>query len=120
MEENEDIRNEMRKYKITVSEILKFIPNFSHTTRIYIGFIGSTALVIPGISGSMLLLIFGYYNPIVSMITDYLFKLRNVGKSVLVLGLIHSCPCAYQNKQRANQGFVRRESESRCKMRCKI
>lgn len=35
MEENEDIRNEMRKYKITVSEILKFIPNFSHTTRIY-------------------------------------------------------------------------------------
>lgn len=34
MEENQDIREELRKYKISYSELLKFIPNFSHTTRI--------------------------------------------------------------------------------------
>ncbi len=51
-----------------------------------IGIIGSTALVVPGISGSMLLLILGYYNPIVDMITDYFFKGREIGKSILVLG----------------------------------
>lgn len=34
MEENEDIRNEMRKFKITYADILKYIPNFSHTQRI--------------------------------------------------------------------------------------
>lgn len=50
-----------------------------------IGLVGSTALVVPGISGSMLLLIFGYYNPIVSLMTDHLFKGRDVGQSVAVL-----------------------------------
>ena len=34
MEENEDIRNELKKYKIPYSAILRYIPNFSHTTRI--------------------------------------------------------------------------------------
>lgn len=34
MEENQDIRNELRKYKISYSAILKYIPNFSHATRI--------------------------------------------------------------------------------------
>ena len=50
-----------------------------------IGLIGSSALVVPGISGSMLLLIFGYYNPIVSLMTDNLFKGQNVGQSIAVL-----------------------------------
>ena len=34
MEENEDIRNELRKYKISYAELLKYITNFSHTARI--------------------------------------------------------------------------------------
>ena len=50
-----------------------------------IGVVGSSALVIPGISGSMLLLILGYYNPIVELITEHLFKFRDVGVSILVL-----------------------------------
>ena len=53
-----------------------------------IGIIGSAALVVPGISGSMLLLIFGYYNPIVRLATDHLFKGRDVGQSILVLGIV--------------------------------
>ncbi len=52
-----------------------------------VGLIGSVALVVPGISGSMLLLILGYYNPIINMVTEHLFKLQDVGKSVLVLGV---------------------------------
>lgn len=54
---------------------------------VLIGLIGSAALVVPGISGSMLLLIFGYYNPIVNMMTDHLLKFKDVGISILVLGL---------------------------------
>lgn len=50
-----------------------------------IGLVGSAALVVPGISGSMLLLIFGYYNPIVSLMTDHLFKGRDMGQSIAVL-----------------------------------
>lgn len=34
MEENEDIRELLRKYKISYTAILKYIPNFSHTSRI--------------------------------------------------------------------------------------
>ena len=34
MEENEDIRNELRRYKISYSSLLKYITNFSHTARI--------------------------------------------------------------------------------------
>lgn len=52
-----------------------------------VGLIGSVALVVPGISGSMLLLILGYYNPIINVITEHLFKMQDMGKSVLVLGV---------------------------------
>lgn len=50
-----------------------------------IGLVGSAALVVPGISGSMLLLIFGYYNPIVNIATNHLLKGKDVGASLLVL-----------------------------------
>ncbi len=52
-----------------------------------IGILGSSALVIPGISGSMLLLILGYYNPIVNLATQHLFLGKDVGISILVLGI---------------------------------
>lgn len=35
MKANEDIRELLNKYKITYNELLEFLPNFSHTTRIY-------------------------------------------------------------------------------------
>lgn len=53
-----------------------------------IGIVGSAALVVPGISGSMLLLIFGYYNPIVNLATDHLFRGKDVLASVSVLGTV--------------------------------
>ena len=51
-----------------------------------IGILGSSARVIPGISGSMLLLILGYYNPIVKLATEHLLLGKDVGISILVLG----------------------------------
>lgn len=39
-----------------------------------VGMVAACALVVPGISGSMLLLIFGYYAPLVSLITGFLLK----------------------------------------------
>lgn len=47
-----------------------------------IGMLASCALVVPGISGSMLLLIFGYYNPILNTISALK---DNFGHSLLVL-----------------------------------
>lgn len=52
-----------------------------------IGILGSSALVVPGISGSMLLLILGYYNSIVNLATDHLLMGKDVGVSILVLGV---------------------------------
>lgn len=60
---------------------------FGYVLLFLIGIIGSSALVIPGISGSMLLLILGYYNPLVNLTTDHLLKARDVGVSILVLGV---------------------------------
>ena len=34
MEENSEIREELKKYKITYSQLLKYIKNFSHVSRI--------------------------------------------------------------------------------------
>ena len=34
MEENQDIRDMLKKYKISYAELLKHITNFSHTNRI--------------------------------------------------------------------------------------
>lgn len=34
MEDNEEIKSLLKKYKISYSELLKYITNFSHTTRI--------------------------------------------------------------------------------------
>ena len=52
-----------------------------------IGILGSAALVVPGISGSMLLLIFGYYNPLVNLATDHLLAGKDIAISILVLGI---------------------------------
>lgn len=50
-----------------------------------VGIIGSTALVIPGISGSMLLLILGFWEPILNVAAE-LMHFDNVGRNILILG----------------------------------
>ncbi len=46
------------------------------------GILASSAMIIPGISGSMLLLIVGYYNPIVGLITNKILKGVEVWQSL--------------------------------------
>jgi len=51
-----------------------------------VGVVGSCALVVPGISGSMLLLILGFWDPIIE-VASQLMKFTNVGSNLLILGL---------------------------------
>ena len=38
----------------------------------FVGIIASATLIIPGVSGSMLLLMMGYYNPLLKVITSFI------------------------------------------------
>lgn len=49
-----------------------------------VGVVGSSALVVPGISGSMLLLILGFWDPIIE-VASQLMKFTNVGSNLLIL-----------------------------------
>lgn len=64
------------------ADLSKDMPVYGYFLLILIGAVASCALVVPGVSGSMLLLIFGYYNGIFDTVsalkTDF-------GHSVLVL-----------------------------------
>ncbi|MDE7076754.1 MAG: DUF368 domain-containing protein [Clostridia bacterium] len=58
------------------------MPVSGYFILLLIGAVASCALVVPGISGSMLLLIFGYYNPLLNTISALK---DNFGHSLLVL-----------------------------------
>ena len=51
-----------------------------------VGVIAAATMVIPGISGSLVLMLLGYYYPVVSTIND-LFKFNNIFSNVIVLGV---------------------------------
>ncbi len=52
-----------------------------------VGALASCALVVPGISGSMLLLILGYYAPLSELLTDFLLFGREAAASLAVLAV---------------------------------
>lgn len=60
------------------------MPVWGYFVIILIGAVASCALVVPGVSGSLLLLIFGYYQPILNTVSALL---TNFGHSILVLAL---------------------------------
>lgn len=49
-----------------------------------VGVIAAGTMVIPGVSGSMVLLILGYYNPVISTISDFVSALRAGDKATLL------------------------------------
>lgn len=53
----------------------------------FIGVIASATMVIPGVSGSMVLMILGYYSSILDAITDFLSALSAMD----INGLLHGC-----------------------------
>lgn len=61
------------------------MPSYQYALLFLMGLLASCALVVPGISGSMLLLIFGYYEPILNTISELK---NNFGHSLLVLVLV--------------------------------
>lgn len=60
------------------------MPVWGYFVLIFIGAVASCALVVPGVSGSLILLIFGYYTPIFDTVSALL---TSFGHSVLVLAL---------------------------------
>jgi len=70
----------------TAADVDLFALNFGgHLLLFAVGIIASAALVIPGISGSMILLILGFYNPIIKVITEHFLKGTDLLPSVLIL-----------------------------------
>ena len=51
---------------------------------ILVGVVAAVTLVIPGISGSFMLMILGYYKPILEVISDTI-KFNNLGNNILIL-----------------------------------
>ena len=51
---------------------------------VLIGFIISSALVAPGISGSMLLMVLGFYESILNIVSE-IIKFQNLGHNILIL-----------------------------------
>lgn len=52
-----------------------------------VGVIAAATMVIPGVSGSMVLLLLGYYNPIVSAINDFLRALTSFNMNGILTGI---------------------------------
>ena len=82
---------------LVLSLLICFIPSigdvdlfdlnlFGYVLLVFVGILGSCAVIVPGISGSMLLLIIGYYRPLVSLFTDHLLKFKDLWHCITVLG----------------------------------
>ena len=52
-----------------------------------VGVVAAATMVIPGVSGSMVLMLLGYYNTIISSITDFVRNLKDFNVS----GLLYNC-----------------------------
>ncbi len=50
----------------------------------FVGMIAAATMVIPGVSGSMVLMLLGYYHPIISTI-EKLTHFKNIGESIMIL-----------------------------------
>jgi len=51
-----------------------------------VGVIAAATMVIPGVSGSLVLMLLGYYYPVIAVIKEFT-KLKNLGSNILILGV---------------------------------
>ncbi len=58
---------------------------FGYLLIFVVGIVAASALVVPGISGSMILLALGYYKPIIKIITENFLRGENMLSATLVL-----------------------------------
>lgn len=52
-----------------------------------VGIIASATMIIPGVSGSMVLLLLGYYNPVITSIKDFLSSIAHMDGAGILAGL---------------------------------
>ena len=58
----------------------------------FVGIIAAATMIIPGISGSMMLLLLGYYNPILTEINDFIRALIQLNMSAIGRGILIFIP----------------------------
>ena len=51
-----------------------------------VGVIAAATMVIPGVSGSLVLMLLGYYYPVIKVIKEFT-KFKNVGSNIIILGI---------------------------------
>ena len=69
-------------FEIPAADLTASMPMWGYFVLLLVAVLGSCALVVPGISGSMLLMILGYYEPLFETIHGLL---ENFGHSTLIL-----------------------------------
>ena len=62
--------------KVDIGDMLESPKWYVYIILIGVGFLASVSLIIPGISGSMMLVVLGFYVPILNLITE---TLKNIG-----------------------------------------
>ena len=58
----------------------------SYILLFLVGMVAAATMVIPGVSGSLVLMILGYYNPVLDLIKD-VTKFKDLGTNIIVLGV---------------------------------
>ena len=54
-----------------------------------VGVVAAATMVIPGVSGSLVLMLLGYYYPVIAVIKEFT-SLKNIGSNILILGMFGS------------------------------
>ena len=63
-------------------------PSFTNVIILFfIGIIASATMIVPGVSGSMILLVLGYYNPVITAIKDFLSALAHFEMAGILRGI---------------------------------
>lgn len=63
-------------------------PSFTNVIiLLFIGIIASATMIVPGVSGSMVLLVLGYYNPVITAIKDFLSALAHFDTAGILRGI---------------------------------
>lgn len=77
---SEFIFGEGLKVNLTNMNLLNYIILF------VVGIIAAATMVIPGVSGSLVLMLLGYYYPIINVIKEFT-SFKNIGSNIIILGM---------------------------------
>ena len=58
----------------------------SYILLFLVGIVAAATMVIPGVSGSLVLMLLGYYYPVIAVIKEFT-KFKNLGENIIILGI---------------------------------